>query len=119
MHGAALLTVVVALQLGGRALGAVCNAWPERLVRCLVLGAPSWFNMLYRLIRPHLSPTTSAKIQVMSWFAISSADMHNLAGIAALTCVSVGILLHGGVQTLNSLLPIDPYRTGRLSASTP
>lgn len=25
------------MQVGGRALGEVCNAYPERLVRCLVL----------------------------------------------------------------------------------
>lgn len=29
-----------------------------------VQGAPNWFNMLYRLIRPQLSPSTRAKVQV-------------------------------------------------------
>jgi hypothetical protein len=51
-------------QVGARAIGDVCFAWPERLSRCLVLGTPSWFNMLYRMVRPHLSPNTRAKVQV-------------------------------------------------------
>lgn len=62
-------------QIGGRALGEVCNAFPERLTRCLVLGAPNWFNMLYRLIRPQLSPSTRAKVQVCTTAAETVAEL--------------------------------------------
>jgi hypothetical protein len=62
------------MQIGARAIGDVCFAWPERLYRCLVLGTPSWFNMLYRMVRPHLSPSTRAKVQVNPQQA--PADIH-------------------------------------------
>lgn len=34
------------------------------LCAAVLQGAPNWFNMLYRLIRPQLSPSTRAKVQV-------------------------------------------------------
>lgn len=52
------------MQTGARAFGDVTLAWPERLCRCLVVGAPSWFTMLYRMVQPHMSPNTRAKVQV-------------------------------------------------------
>jgi hypothetical protein len=71
------------VQVGGRALGEVCHAYPERLLRCLVVGAPTWFNILYRLIRPQLSPSTSAKVQVGGWAGVAvvsaSSAAHGLA----------------------------------------
>lgn len=33
----AVSVVLTHVQIGGRALGEVCNAYPERLLRCLVL----------------------------------------------------------------------------------
>lgn len=39
-------------------LAALCCCW------LMLQGAPTWFNMLYRLIRPQLSPSTRAKVQV-------------------------------------------------------
>ncbi|KAF8061976.1 ODA7 [Scenedesmus sp. PABB004] len=62
-------------QVGARALGEVCHAWPERLARCLVVGAPAWFNMLYRMVRPHLSPSTRAKVQVCESPAEAAAEL--------------------------------------------
>jgi len=43
-------------------------------------GAPNWFNMLYRLIRPQLSPSTRAKVQVgaaghLAWCACTEVSL--------------------------------------------
>uniref|UniRef100_A0A383WN22 CRAL-TRIO domain-containing protein n=1 Tax=Tetradesmus obliquus TaxID=3088 RepID=A0A383WN22_TETOB len=67
-------------QVGARAIGDVCFAWPERLCRCLVLGTPSWFNMLYRMVRPHLSPSTRAKVQVMCDAEEAAAELARCLG---------------------------------------
>eukprot|EP00775_Hariotina_reticulata_P005378 gene5378-5613_t len=82
-------------QVGGRALGDVCNAYPERLVRCLILGTPSWFNMLYRLIRPHLGPSTRAKVQV--------CDGRCEAATELAACIGADLVPHeyGGPCTLD------------------
>jgi hypothetical protein len=44
--------VLLLLQVGGRALGEVCNAFPERLLRCLVLvstGQPTQYIIVNQL----------------------------------------------------------------------
>lgn len=80
MSGIKLGQAVGEGQVGARAIGDVCFAWPERLCRCLVLGTPSWFNMLYRMVRPHLSPSTRAKVQVMCDAEEAAAELARCLG---------------------------------------
>ncbi|KAF6256637.1 CRAL-TRIO domain-containing protein [Scenedesmus sp. NREL 46B-D3] len=80
MRGIKLGQAVGEGQVGARAIGEVCFAWPERLSRCLVLGTPSWFNMLYRMVRPHLSPNTRAKVQVMCDAGEAAAELARCLG---------------------------------------
>lgn len=40
--------------------------YPQRAYKTLILNAPSWFGMLYKLISPMLRESTKAKVQILS-----------------------------------------------------
>ena len=40
--------------------------YPQRSYKTLLLNAPSWFGMLYKLISPLLRETTKAKVHILS-----------------------------------------------------
>jgi hypothetical protein len=66
LGGVRSLSHMSACKVAGNHLGEVMGAFPERLCRCMVVNAPSWFNLMWRLVSPCLAEKTRAKVQVLT-----------------------------------------------------
>ena len=55
-------------------------AFPERLCRCMVVNAPSWFNLIWRVISPYLAERTRAKIKVLTDHSEAAAELESCLG---------------------------------------
>lgn len=75
-------------QAMGRAFGAVMAANPERSMKTLVINAPSWFNLMWKLVAPHLAESTRAKVQASG--ACFQAVRARWVGVAD-TCPGLGV----------------------------
>lgn len=62
-------------QAAGRALGAVAEANPERMAKTLVVNAPAWFNLVWKVVSPHLAESTRAKVSVLTTPAEARAEL--------------------------------------------
>lgn len=62
-------------QVAARALGTVAEANPERMAKTLVVNAPNWFNLIWKMMSVHLSESTRAKVSVLTSPSAAAAEL--------------------------------------------